>query len=242
MRARTAFFLPEAMTSGMPARTTIRAACNLDAMPPTAVALWVPRAIFSTVASRFSTRLTVRGLAWPKFSISPSTVVRMIERVGRQQAGGQRGESVVVAEFQFGEGNGVVFVDDGDDAAAEQCDQGVAGVEMALVMCQVVVCQQDLGHAKTGLGKEPFVQGHQAGLADGGAGLQLGNIGGPFLVAQSAHARPHRAGTDNDDLFALGAHGGDLGGQLADLLQIGLLAAVGQDAGAQFDHDAAGIF
>jgi hypothetical protein len=164
------------------------------------------------------------------------------QRVGRQQAGHQGGQFVVVAEFDFREGSRVVFVDDGDDAVLEQRDQRAAGVEVALVMFQVVVRQENLGDAKAGLGEEPFVQGHQARLADGGAGLQLGKFGGPFGEAQNAHARPHRAGADDDDLFALGAHGGDLGGQLADLLQIGLLAAVGQDAGAQFDHDTTGIF
>ena len=37
------------MTSGMPERTAIFAACIFDAMPPTAVSLVVPPAIFSMV-------------------------------------------------------------------------------------------------------------------------------------------------------------------------------------------------
>ena len=51
--ASTFFFLPDAMTSGMPERTAILAACIFDAMPPTAVSLSVPRAIFSRCGINF---------------------------------------------------------------------------------------------------------------------------------------------------------------------------------------------
>ena len=66
------------------------------------------------------------------------------EQIGGQQRRDERGQLVVVAKFDFGERNGVVFVDDGHDAAAEQRDERVAGVEMALVMFEVVVREQHL--------------------------------------------------------------------------------------------------
>jgi hypothetical protein len=103
------------------------------------------------------------------------------------------------------------------------------------------VGEEDLGDAMAGFAEELFVKGHQARLADCGASLQLRRFHGPFLMAQNSHARPDRAGADDDDLLALGAEGGDLGGQLGHLRQIGLFAAVGEDAGAQLDNDAAGI-
>ena len=48
MRASACFFLPEAMTSGMPERMAIFAAWIFEAIPPTAVALSVPPASFSS--------------------------------------------------------------------------------------------------------------------------------------------------------------------------------------------------
>ena len=75
------------MTSGMPERTTIFAAWIFDAMPPTAVSLSVPRAIFSSAESIFSMTEMVLGLALPKFSMTPSTVVRITSKsAGRSDA------------------------------------------------------------------------------------------------------------------------------------------------------------
>lgn len=66
------------------------------------------------------------------------------EQVRWQERGDEGGEPVVVAELQLGEGDGVVLVDDGDDAAVEQGDERVAGVKVALMVFEIVVREEDL--------------------------------------------------------------------------------------------------
>src|SRR2546430_4925635 len=59
-----------------------------------------------------------------------------------QQAGDERGELVVVAKLEFRKRNCIVFVDDGNDAAVQQGDQCVAGVEMALMEIGRASCRE----------------------------------------------------------------------------------------------------
>jgi hypothetical protein len=142
------------MTRGMPARMTILAACSLEAMPPTAVALSVPRACFSMAASRCSTTLMVLGLALPKFSMKPSTVVKITSAsAGSRQA--TRAESWSLSP-NFNSVNEMASFSlmIGDDAVAEERDQSGAGVEVALVMLQVVVGEEHLGDAQAGVAEE----------------------------------------------------------------------------------------
>src|SRR5205814_4184148 len=66
---------------------TTLAAWILEAIPPTAVALSVPPASFSIRSSTCATVESVVGLAFPKFSITPSTVVRTTSKsAGNRQA------------------------------------------------------------------------------------------------------------------------------------------------------------
>ncbi len=85
--------------------------------------------------------------------------------------------------------------------------------------------------------EEFFIGGHQAGLAHGGAGLQLGQVAGAFLVPQRAHARADRPRGHHNNLLTRLALFGELRHQLLHLGQVRLLPAVGQDAGSQFHHD-----
>ncbi len=181
------------MTSGMPERTTILAASIFDFMPPTAVSLFVPRAIFSSAASIFSMTEMVLGLALPKFSMTPSTVVRMTSK--------SAGNSDATSADNLSLSPNLISVNEtasfslmiGHDAAAEQRDERVAGVEMAFVMFEVVVREQHLRDVQT-VPREQFrVHGHEPRLADGGAGLQFGEFGRAFFQAERAHARADRA-------------------------------------------------
>ena len=164
------------------------------------------------------------------------------QQIRRQQRRDQRGELVVVAEFQFGERDDVVLVDDRDDAVAEQRDQRVAGVEMAFVMFQVVVREQDLGDGQAVRAEELLVDRHEPRLADRGAGLQFGQVARALFVAQRAHARADGARGDQHDFSARLALLGDLRHQLLHLGKVRLLPAVGQDAGAELHHHARDIF
>jgi hypothetical protein len=51
---------------------------------------------------------------------------------------------------------------------------------------------------------------HEQALADRGAGLLLGDLGGTLLQTEPAHAETDGAGGDDDDLGALCAERGDL--------------------------------
>ncbi|MDB6122290.1 MAG: Phosphoglucomutase/phosphomannomutase [Pedosphaera sp.] len=164
------------------------------------------------------------------------------EQVCGQKRGDEGGEFIVVAEFQFGEGDGVVFVDDGDDAMLEQGDEGVARVEMAFVALQIFVGEQHLGDVEIVFGEQRLVGGHEAGLADGGAGLLFGQFGGALFVAERAHAGADRAGGDEHDFAPGEALGRDLGDQLFHLGKVGLLPAVGEDTGAELDDDTTYVF
>jgi hypothetical protein len=107
------------------------------------------------------------------------------------------------------------------------------------VMLQIVVGEQDLRDGEAEGAKKLFVHRHQAGLADGGARLQFGQVAGAFLVTERAHARAHRPGTHEHDLAAGLALSRDLGNQLLHLGGVRLLMAVGQNPGSEF-HDQPG--
>ncbi len=59
---------------------------------------------------------------------------------------------------------------------------------MALVVFEVVVGEQHLGDVQAVLREKLLVNRHEPRLADGGAGLELGELAGPLLVAEHAHA------------------------------------------------------
>ena len=163
------------------------------------------------------------------------------EQVGRKQRGDEGGELVVVAELDLGEGDRVVLVDDGDDAVGQQRDEGVAGVQMPVVVLEVVVREQHLGDGQLVFREELFVGGHQPRLADGGARLEFGELLGALGVAEDAHAGPDRAGGNEDDLAAGFPLGGHLRHQLFHLGQIRLLLGIRQHAGAQLDDKTADV-
>jgi len=56
----------------------------------------------------------------------------------------------------------------------QQTDERVAGIEMAFVVLQVIVREQDLSDVETVLREETLVCGHQARLTDRGARLEFG--------------------------------------------------------------------
>ena len=61
------------------------------------------------------------------------------------------------------------------------------------------------------------------------------------LVAKRAHARADRAAGDDDDFLAGLPERGELRDDLIELGGVELLAAIGEDAGAELDHDAGDI-
>ena len=110
------------------------------------------------------------------------------------------------------------------------------------MVLQVIVGEQDLSDRQVEGAEKLFVNGHEAGLAHCGAGLQLGQIVRAFGVTQRPHAGADSAGGHDHHFLARLALLSDLRHQLLHLGKVGLFAAVGQDAGAEFDDDAGDAF
>ncbi len=162
------------------------------------------------------------------------------ELLGVDEAGDEGGEGVVVAELDLGGADGVVFVDDGDDAVADELLEAGLHAEVAGAGAEILVGEQDLGDGRAA-GIEAALPGlHEQALADGGAGLFAGDVGGLFLESEAAHAEADGAGGDDDDLDPGVAQAGDAGGERADALRIQLADTGGEHAGAELDDDAAG--
>ena len=161
--------------------------------------------------------------------------------VGFDEVGHERAEGVVVAEFDFVGGNGVVFVDDGDDAFGQQGLQGAAGVEVAGAVAQVVVGEQDLGGADAVRCERGFVGLGDAGLPDGGGGLQFVDGGGAFAPAQPFDAFGDGTAGNEDGLHALFAQFGDLRRPAVECGLVYAFAARGNKAGTDFDDKGADV-
>src|SRR5262249_55063756 len=127
------------------------------------------------------------------------------------------------------------------DAAPQKRDQSVARVEVALVVFQVVVREQHLGDAKIEFVEKCFVGGHEPRLADGGTRLKFREVGRSLFKAERAHARADSAGTDQYDFLSGLPLRGDLRDQLFELRMVQLFPAVGEDAGAELDDNAADL-
>ncbi len=119
------------------------------------------------------------------------------EQVGVDQRRGQRREVVVVAEVELLHRDGVVLVDDRDDAEAEQRAQRMPRVQVPPAIGEVGVREQHLGDVPLVHGEAPRPGGHQRGLSDGGrrlppleprtAAVELDGPGGDRARADQHH-------------------------------------------------------
>lgn len=179
------------------------------------------------------------------------------EEVGVDVGHEERGELIVVAEDAFGRGctgvacglggaveleggDGVVFVDDGDDAEGEEGVEGSAEVGVAGWVAEVVLGEKDLGDAAAEAIEGVVVDAHEAGLADGGAGLDLGEIGGAGGEVEALDAEADRAGGDDEDFVPEFAECGDGFDEAAEEAEGDAAIGAHNDVGAELDDDAAG--
>ena len=144
---------------------------------------------------------------------------------------------IVVAEADFGHAHRIVLVDDRQTAPLEQRDDGVAGVEVARPAVEIAGRQQQLRRRNAVLGQAIFVGAHQEGLTDGGARLELAQVGRTLAEVEPAHAGSDGAGTDQDDFAAGGAEALNLIRQRLHAGRLQGAVAAGQHVGADFDHD-----
>src|SRR5262245_52341793 len=80
---------------------------------------------------------------------------------------------VVVTKFDFRKGNGVIFIDDGNNVAFEEMTNGLGGVVTAFDMAKILMREQNLRDGDFVPRKRTFIICHQKILADGGACLKI---------------------------------------------------------------------
>ena len=126
--------------------------------------------------------------------VQPIHVGEQHQERGPDQVRHDGRQAVVVAEggLQLLDADRVVLVDDRDGPQFQQGEQGIAGVEVAGAMFEVLGGQQDLGGVMAVGRKRPLVGLDQQALADGGDGLEVGQVGGRGLSVPGVPCRPPR--------------------------------------------------
>jgi hypothetical protein len=162
--------------------------------------------------------------------------------MGSQERGHERRQPVVVAEArpQLLDAHGVVFIDDGDRTVVEQGAQGVADIEVAGPVLEVVRHQQHL-RGVAALGAEHSLVGFdQAALPDRGHGLKVGEFLRPLGEPHPAHAGPDGSRTDEHHLPPLREDGVELAPERLDARVVEQPVRAGEHAGADLDDDEPG--
>jgi hypothetical protein len=159
-----------------------------------------------------------------------------------ESMGDEGGEDIIVAKSDLDQlvgTDGVVLIDNRDGAQILNGMDGVAEVEKPLAVFDIFTCEQELrnGEAVGFKGVGPGV--HEVSLADGGDGLELGEVGGTVGKIQHGNAGADGTGTDDGGLEAAVAKRGDLGGDSGEESGVELASGVGKKLGAQFNHNCA---
>jgi len=162
------------------------------------------------------------------------------QQVGFHEVGDQGREVVVVAEADLVDDHRVVFVDDRDDAVFEEGHQGVAGVEVAPAVGQIVAGEEDLAGGESMGAQSLLVGPHQPALADGRRCLLEGDGAGAADDAEIPLAGGDRSRGDDDHLVPLSTQFGDVADDSGD---DGVVEAViaRDDAAADLDDDPADV-
>mmetsp|Transcript_31781 Transcript_31781/g.99195 ORF Transcript_31781/g.99195 Transcript_31781/m.99195 type:complete len:412 (+) Transcript_31781:106-1341(+) len=141
---------------------------------------------------------------------------------------GQRRQVVVVAKAELWGVRGVVLVDHWNNAQSQALEDGVLYVAPVLLLHEVALADEQLGHLEPDRAKEVFVHAHELALARRRHGLLGAQGGGLLLQPQLDAAHTNGAGGDKHYLVTLAL---ELGDQLHDLRDVGeldpLAAAVG---------------
>src|SRR5438876_576764 len=120
------------------------------------------------------------------------------------------GERVVVAERDLIGGSGVIFVDDGNGAEAEQCVERVPDVDVGATLGDVSGGEQDLRCGETGAAECVLPCRLQPCLTESRCRLQLRKVAGTPIKAERREAERDRARGDDANRFARCCQVGDL--------------------------------
>ena len=122
------------------------------------------------------------------------------EGVGLDHLGDERGKAIIVAETQLAGGHRVVFVENRDNAEAEESRQRGAHVRIVIAAHNVVRGQQHLGGIEVMRLEGGRPPRHQKPLAHRGSGLHARQVLRFRGEAKRIKARRDRARRHDDDL------------------------------------------
>ena len=136
-------------------------------------------------------------------SIQPVDIRQDQQHVGIDQICYQRRKVVIVADFDFVDGDCVVFVDDGKDPMGKARQQRIAGVEIATAIADVGFGQERLPHRHRIQFEHLLIEMHDERLTDRGQHLFFGDITRARLHRQTLTPGSNRAGRDQNDFMTL---------------------------------------
>jgi hypothetical protein len=116
--------------------------------------------------------------------------------------GDQRRKAVVVSDPDLMGANGVVLVDNRDDAKVEQPVEGPSGVGIVRTACDVVGRQQDLPHGEVVHPEREAVRRNESPLTNAGCRLLGSKVTWATGQTQRREAGRDGARGDQDDLSA----------------------------------------
>ena len=220
------------LTPLWPAR---RAACSLVVMPPVPSLLPAPPGhghggLVDTFEAADEAGVAVAAGVGSEHA---GLVGEQDEEVGFQEVGDEGGEVVVIADADFVHGGRVVFIDDGDDAALDHGEQGIAGIEVAGAVVEVAAGEQDLADDDVMGLEERAVELHEAALTDGGEHLAQGQGTVQGGEAQALATGGLGAGGYDDDFVVMVMELRDAGDESLHELAVEIASATGEDTAAQ---------
>ena len=150
-------------------------------------------------------------------------------------------QGIVVTDPQLIDGDRIVLIDDRQGADPAQRAQGVAGIDKAPTIGEVVASQQQLSHREI---KEPLPETHQLSLTDCCQGLLAGDVGRRHIAAamQASATGSHGARRDQHHLALLAAGALNEPGNIQHVLSGQRLTARSDQITADFQHQAAPIW
>ncbi len=155
--------------------------------------------------------------------IQPVFVGEDDQKVGIEEMGHVGAQLVVVAHLYFIRGNGIVFIDNGNDALGQQSIDGIPDIVEAGAIMEVIRREQNLRHRLAALGEQFLVKMHEAHLPHCGAGLFFRQARRPRPVTQGSHAQAHRSRAHQHQRQAFIMQSADFAYQV---LEVGLIGSV----------------
>lgn len=148
---------------------------------------------------RFACDVVDDGNAFARFVEQTFDVGEEEQQVGFDERRDHGRELIVVAEFDFLDGDGVIFVHDRNASGVEQRGECIAGVVCPAAIGKVGMREQNLSDGNAEFVKSNLVTSHENALTGGSGGLQSSDVFGAALEPELLHAARNGAARYDDD-------------------------------------------